>query len=779
MKTDVSFMCAALAAVVCLSTIPVGAEQRHVLENATVRIAFDGAGRVVEIHNKRARRAYMRPAEAGAPTPPFIVDAYSANQRIFIDDPLEKQSGGFALADPKLLHSTAKVGDLAHLTVDAKSPPTIRVAADKNGQTLHYACRLAGGIDLAFTVHLPAAGGVSRWRVNVNNTADGKPNDHLRVYRVVFPILPDLCIGGKPAENFLARTYIQGELIPNPSTYSFVRPGRPGAYINVLTYPGWASMPWMDLYQAPKAGRGAAGLYFASYDPTFNQTDLQTTADAKRGTITMSMRTFAYLEPEEKWQSQTFLVGAHAGDWHWAADRYRTDSAKWLIKRDVPDWIRDCDGWFGSGGPNYRYADLPKMLEDARWLGLNYLQCWSEMLENVGPKKSRKGYYCFFLPDPVRGGEKDMAAGVGKVRRMGGHIGFYSNFWTFDADIHRGLQQWKDQIPPDVKVPHWREFRKYMSVFPDGHMRAGDFTRTGGGYAGSCPGAEGWRDYLKFWIVDKYVRQYGVDAWYVDSFPVTMFGAARICFSPHHAGGRPHGVGPHLLKFARMIRAKSDPTVKLAVSSESVGDVFMQYNSHALGLEMVAGLTRYQKPEIYTYTFPHHAIFSGSCNGSGRALVHYYPGLKKVTRAETFNRVFLMGYRFDVLGHRLNRKNRDMLYLRSLIALRQKIKAHLYRSSLKDEIGLGPLPADVHARVFRHDQGKSLTVAFLDRRKDKAAFALRVDPAALDLAGLKTAALYTLDGRTTPLAVKTRADKTLEVALPARQADPAAVIFSK
>jgi len=745
--------------------------RRYTLENDSARFVFDCLGRLVEVVNKETGTACVAPAGQAEPAPAFIVDAYSRNRAIYIQDPLLREGGGFCGADPKLLFSTTPSGDLLRLTVEPWRTPEATLAEVGGSKTLTLRYLIAGGIELTATVTLPAKGGVSEWHARVDNRGDVKPRQQLRVYRVLFPILGNLCVGDRPEENHLARTYVQGELIPNPSQFGFHRPGNPGARTNVLTYPGWASMPWMDLYQAPAK---AAGLYFASYDPSFQQVDIEAVPDAQRKTLTMGMRTLAFLEPGETWQSQAFIVATHAGDWHWAADRYREDSARWLRPRDVPEWVNDSDGWFGSGGPNYRYSDLPAMLEEARWLGLNYLQCWSEMIENVGPKKSRKPYYCFFLPDPERGGEKEMAQGVRKVRDMGGHIGFYSNFWTWDADTGRCLQQWKDQIPPDVKIPEWAEFRNYMSVFPDGHMEAGDYSE---GYSGSCPGAQGWRDYLKFWIVDKYVKQYGVDAWYLDSFPVTMFAAARVCFSPHHGPGRPHGVGPGLVEFARTLREASEGTVKLAVTSESVNDVFMQYNSHALGLELIDGLTEHQKPEIYTYTFPHHPIFSGSCNGAGSGLKYYYKDIEKPTRAETFNRVFLMGYRFDVLGYKLRKDDPDMMYLRDLIALRQKIKGDLYRSSFKDEMGLGELPSNVYAKVFRHDAGRSVTIALLDRREKKEAMALSIDPALLGVGALTKATLFTLGGKAVEREVKPAAGGRLEVEIPTRQSVPAAILF--
>lgn len=749
--------------------------RRYTLENDSARLVFDNLGRLVEIFGKETGTAFLSAAGQAAPGPAFIVDAYSRNQSVYLKDPLLSEGGGFSAADPKLLFSTARCGDLQRLTPEPWQTPDVAVTNAAGRKTLTCRYELAGGIELATSVTLPAKGGLSEWQATVENRGDVKPKQQRRVYRVQFPILSGLCAGGKPEENFLARTYVQGELIPNPSQYGFHRPGHADWHTNVLTYPGWASMPWMDLYHAPaQEAAKAAGLYFASYDPTFQQVDIEVVPDAQAKTLTMGMRTLAYLEPGEKWQSQTFVVGTHPGDWHWAADRYREDSARWLKKRDVPEWIMDSDGWFGSGGPNYRYSDLPAMLGEAQWLGLNYLQCWSEMIENVGPNKSRKAYYCFFLPDPDRGGEKEMTEGVKKVRQMGGHIGFYSNFWTWDADSGRCLQQWKDQVPPGVKIPDWTEFRNYMSVFPDGHMEAGDYYD---GYAGSCAGAEGWRNYLKFWIVDKYVKQYGVDAWYLDSFPVTMFGAARVCFSPYHGGGRPHGMGPGLVEFVRTLREASEGTVKLAITSESVGDAFMQYNSHALGLELIDGLTEHQKPEIYTYTFPHHVIFSGSCNGAGSGLKHYYKDLAKPTRQETFNRVFLMGYRYDILGYKLQKDNPDMIYLRDLIALRQKIKGDLYRSSFRDEIGLGPLPANVYAKVFRHDEGKSVTVTLVDRREKKDAMIVSIDPALLHVGAPKKAVLFTLGAEAVELGIGPGAGGAAAVEVPARQAAPAAVVF--
>jgi hypothetical protein len=638
----------------------------------------------------------------------------------------------------------------------------------RNSDQIAFAYQLPSAISLTYTVTLPAESPVSEWRVHLTNGVAELPADQLRVYRVAFPVLGNLCIAGEPDANMLARPYVQGELVPNPSQRDLTM---------VLTYPGWASMPWMDLYGRPNGRPDATcGLYLASYDPTFRQIDLEAVPN-DIGTITLDVRTYAYTEPEQEWESQTFVVGVHPGDWHWAGDRYREDSAAWLGPRDVPDWVSQCDGWFGSGGPNYHYRDLPKMYEQAQWLGLNYLQVWSEMIEPLKPDGTRKSYYCYFLPDPDRGGEEGLTEAVRKVREMGGHIGFYSNLWTFDASLPAPLLPYRDRVPSDAPIPDWnREFRRYASVFPDGHIEPGAYPPHG--YAGMCPGARGWRDYLASWIVDKYVKQYGVDAWYIDSCPVTMFGAARVCFSLDHGDEHPHGVGRSIIELVRDIRRSAKDKADLALTMESVSDVLMQYGSHALGIELVRGVTDFPRPEIYRYTFPHHPVFSGTCN-SWDGVAKYYDDMDEPTHEDALNRVFLIGHRFDVIGYPLKKDSPYWQYVRDLIALRQRIKGDLYASSFRDDLGIGPLPKNVEAKVFQHDEGgRSLTVTLVDRREAKSEMKLTLDTADLRAEGLRRATLYTLDGKELDVPVVHEGDK-LHVVVPARLHNPAAIIVRR
>ncbi len=733
------------------------------LENPFITLTLDAAsGAVTGIVNRATGTSCRAP---GAGTLPFAVDAWSANGSRFIRDPREEQNGGFSFYEPK---DDNPPGDLRVLR-EPVAPPAVCVEAIDGGQRAECAYVLDGGIRLTYTITLTDDSPVSEWQVRVENPGAPAAVDDLRVYRVAFPLLEGLCIGPRPADNFLARPYGQGELIPNPAAHDYVCPN--GGPLKrhlptyVLTYIGWASMPWLDLY-----GPGA-GLYLASYDPTFEQVDLESWPDPARGTVTLDLRTMAYLEPGQQWTSQAFAVGVHQGDWHWAADTYRAWADAHLQPYEGPKWIREeCDGWLGTGGP-MPFEGYVNMLDDARWLGLNYLQIWSEMIEPETADGTRKSYYCFLLPDPKRGGEAALAAAVQAVRAAGGHIGFYYNIWTWDAEIGAALAPYRDAIPADVEIPEWwPTSRRWASVFPDGSRKAGNYVNE---YAGLCPAAEAYQDYVISWVVDRYVKRYGVDTWYFDSMPVTMFGAARVCFSDEHGPAQPHGVGRGCLQMLRRVYEAAKPT-ELAITSETVSDAQMQFNSHALGVEMVNGLMVHPKPEIYSYTFPEHPIFSGTCNGAGSGLHYYYPELTAPRREDAMNRVFLMGYRFDILLREVDRDDPFHQYLRHLIALRQRVKDVVYLGEFRDDLGLGALPARTDAKLFRDRARATLVATLVDRREQRAPITLAIDLAVHGIAPPTHAVLYQLDGSETPLAIAMN-HTVLTLTLPPLRGEAAAV----
>jgi hypothetical protein len=129
-------------------------------------------------------------------------------------------------------------------------------------------------------------------------------------------------------------------------------------------------------------------------------------------------------------------------------------------------------------------------------------------------------------------------------------------------------------------------------------------------------------------------------------------------------------------------------------------------------------------------------------------------------REDTLNRVFLMGYRFDLLLHISDRNAPFAQYLRRLVALRQEVKADLYVSDFRDEIGLGPLPEKVYAKLFRRGDGQSLTVSLIDRRAGKKSpFELTIDLSKHEFPQPGPALLHEFDSRHTQLTAHTNQGK--------------------
>jgi hypothetical protein len=148
-------------------------------------------------------------------------------------------------------------------------------------------------------------------------------------------------------------------------------------------------------------------------------------------------------------------------------------------------------------------------------------------------------------------------------------------------------------------------------------------------------------------------------------------------------------------------------------------------------------------------------------------------------REDTLNRVFLMGYRFDLLVHVSDRNAPFSQYLRRLVALRQQVKADLYASDFRDEIGLGPLPEKVYAKLFRRQDGQSLTLNLVDRRSgEKAPFELTIDLGQHEFSQPGPATLHAFDSRPTSLAAHANQGK-LVMQIPALTGELAAIVIRR
>jgi len=243
-------------------------------------------------------------------------------------------------------------------------------------------------------------------------------------------------------------------------------------------------------------------------------------------------------------------------------------------------------------------------------------------------------------------------------------------------------------------VPDWEGgFKANALVRPDGSFvpqygkPKGDDSPYPCSFYLMCANAKGWQHYLHHYIVEKYVRQYGVDHMYVD-----QLGAARAqwCFARGH--GHDDAVGAwsrgNMEKFRRFKQdgRKTEPAFSL--STEGFGDAYMQYVDAFLLSPASTRVWRHSAPEVVRYTFPQAICFDGFANGN-----------RGGPAEEVVCKVFLLGNRFDLFA----RPGPLAEFCTQAIRLRQETAELLYRGTFRDEIGLIVSDPRVRAKLWRLD----------------------------------------------------------------------------
>lgn len=597
--------------------------------------------------------------------------------------------------------------DVQTILPDHDTLEAVEADAGAFGQRLRFRHRLSGSALVTLTITVPPQGVETLWDIAIDNPRTVRPSQSLVIHRVRYPSLsglPDTACGADP---HVVVPYLMGQRFPDPGRTLVGQ--RPLPYIGPLT------MGWFDFYGA------AGGLYVKVGDVSpLPETHLILRSEAASRLLTLAVQRWALCWPGERWTPGPCGLAPHAGDWHRAADLYRTWFRQTFTQRPRPAWLVEADGYVMTGGPGYEFGQLPRVLENAQAIGIDYIQLWSQM---TGGELS---YHAFGFPNPYMGTEADLKQAIRAIHRRGGRLGVYLNFNTGDPLLGTFLRQPRlaQKIPRAIPRPG-------LDYLAEGWLQQSLMDHTGSysmwsttvpgyldDYWNTCPAGKAWTDYYAYWVVDKWAREYGLDVWYLDSCPVSR---GSPCFATDHGHRRPAAEGQSIIDFFARLRRRAPR--QFGLMQEYASDRLLQYGTHALGLMWHPP---HAHPEVVRYTLPEYPLFSGMCNGND-GLKQFYPG-ERLTSRDAIERVFLIGNRFEFpMSHRPPELADD--WQRRMVALRRACHPEMSRGDFLDDLGLGATPARVEARWFRHPEHTRVVITLLDRREpsDRTAWDLDLD----------------------------------------------------
>lgn len=231
----------------------------------------------------------------------------------------------------------------------------------------------------------------------------------------------------------------------------------PGTYLGPA-YPVWQRpypqsliMPWIDLYNR----RTRRGVYVGNHDleprwsTPFGQLFPGTTY-RKRGQewpaptavggepvgMTLAWVSFPFVQPGVRYLGPPIVFHFHEGTWYTAADYYRSWFLQhWpLDKRD--SWLAAEDAWqstiisYPDDTIGYRFADLPRLAQDARAAGINVLQIDGWDIGGIDRD------YPLYTPDPRLGTWADLVGALEACRAEGVRVLLFSNLHVANIETN-------------------------------------------------------------------------------------------------------------------------------------------------------------------------------------------------------------------------------------------------------------------------------------------------------------------------------------------------------
>lgn len=327
-----------------------------------------------------------------------------------------------------------------------------------------------------------------------------------------------------------------------------------GKYVISADYPSRnMCMQWLAFASKNR------GLYVSSHDSDRKGKVFNVSYTPQDSTFSVSLRHLFTCSPGQEYDVPETRLMAYEGDWHKAADCYKSWFDTCMDYVYEPQWIKDCSGWLlaitkqQNEEVMWNYDEFAEGLSDAaeeRGLDIIGLFGWAH--------GGHDRFYPDYYPDPVRGGEKALRKAIKGIKDRGLRSIMYVNGQLIDQD---GTEFWPDtgrfitMVDKNGKLLS-ETWHKYYDAPARTHGRA-------------CFSSDVWRK--RMISLAKQAHDYGADGIIYDQLATRQ---PVFCYGHDHGHTVPAvAVEKDRLDFIKEIRAemsKIDP--EFVVMTEGITD---------------------------------------------------------------------------------------------------------------------------------------------------------------------------------------------------------------
>ncbi len=329
-----------------------GATGHEVIENNLIRIDLDAkSGNIVGLFNKTSGRQYLSARE--------WAKAFRLNV------PLPGRITGFN-------------ADYSANSFDSwmQNDCAITRTSDANAETvtLRYAALESEAgtfpIEVVYSIRLAHGSDEATLQLELTN------HSQHRVKEVFFPWISGIReIEGAATDAFVAPNMIHpGTELRN----YFNADANWEEYPYLLGIPTWPdgyslSMPWMNY------GGKTEGIYLASHARTgiHHMLMVQDYGPVKHPILAFAWAFASYVDPGQSWRSPELVLSLHAGDWHAAADKYRSSLESWYHKPEPQPEFHRSFASFNSFFTKRDFNQMVEISEDLRKYDVRHLVMWN------------------------------------------------------------------------------------------------------------------------------------------------------------------------------------------------------------------------------------------------------------------------------------------------------------------------------------------------------------------------------------------------------------------